>query len=198
MSGDQTFGAWLLDKRQQERQDTTGTLARAWAALREARGYNRHTRVKSIRELMSASLGEDWQALHGDESIAAAEAEWRRAGREPVDGAQQLPIPGAEYEARYAAPAPMAVLVVDGHTYELTPGRRYTLAWNPVLREIAPDGDEADGDAPAVQTTHFEQEYAQALASGLDGRIDMAALYELADHNLPEHFDLASLPGDTE
>lgn len=168
---EQTFGAWLLEQR--ERQDTTGTLARAWGQLRDARGYNRHTRVKSIRELLSASLGEDWQALHGDESIDAAETEWKAGSTavagEPVNGQQQLPIPGAP------APAPMAVITVDGHRYELTPGKHYVLVLQPVLRE-APD-------EAAEQSTTFTGEPHLTVLTRPDGGYDWSALYGLADHS---------------
>ncbi len=169
MSSEKTFGAWLLEQR--ERQDTTGTLARAWGQLRDARGYNRHTRVKSIRELLSASLGEDWQALHGDESIDAAEAEWKLGSEavpgEPVNGSEQLPIP--------LLAAPMAVLKVDEITYELTPGRHYVLVLQPVLRE-APD------EAPEQSITLTGEPHLTVLTRP-DGGYDWSALYGLADHS---------------
>jgi hypothetical protein len=187
MSGEQTFGAWLLEQR--ERDDTTGTLARAWGQLRDARGYNRHTRAKSIRELMSSSLGEDWTGLHGDEAIDAAEAEWRQGTTlqpdpQPVRSylgteAQQMPIPDA--------PAPMAVLTIDGRRYELTPGRHYVLTLSPVLRE-APD----EGEQPGGGIT-LTGEPTLTVWTRPDGGYDWGALYGVAERNLPDDFDLSSI-----
>jgi len=213
MSGEKTFGAWLLE--QQARQDTTGTLARAWYALKEARGYNRHTRAKSIRELMSSSLGEDWTGLHGDEAVDSAEAEWKASGTEQVDyavqaardynGAQQLPIPnmgGSVQMINYMeqaqnTPAPMAVLVFDGHRYELTPGRQYELRINPVLRDATGEDlspTQAQLDAKPSGDITLTGEPNLTVLARPDGGYDWEALYALADRDLPEFFDLRSLP----
>jgi hypothetical protein len=94
---EKTFGAWLLE--QTERGDTTGTLARAWKQLRDARGHGRVTRAKSIGELLSGQLGEDWERLQGEQAMQLAESEWK--GAEPsgeVDWAQR----DAEHHANVA------------------------------------------------------------------------------------------------
>lgn len=226
---DQTFGAWLME--QHERQDATGALSRAWTHLREARGYNRTHTAKSIGQLLSAQLGEDWQKLRGDESITAAEAEWKTGttlerqgdhgmvlppdGHQPQGipepwktpaGGEQLQLPGMpsgyavtgpDLESMIAAvpvpaPAPpMAILVVDGYEYELTPGRRYVLDLRPVLRQ------DSDNPAPARANTatHVDTDIFAPAPQLIDdqGRLNFAVLYALADHTLPEGADLASL-----
>jgi len=188
---DKTFGAWLLG--QTERQDTTGTLARAWKALREANGHTRVRTAKGIRELMMGALGDDWAALRGDETFAEAEREWKggetgsyrlteqgaqaAAALAPYAGRQisesehgsQPPAPGSEITQH-------AVLVIEGVELLLEAGKRYLLKPGlPVIREDdgpvhAPDTAEAVLDA-AVRP---------------DGGIDWAALYEMADHTVPE------------
>jgi hypothetical protein len=183
MSTEKTFGAWLLE--QQQRQDTMGALARAWKQMKEVRGLNRITRAKSIRELMSSSLGEDWLELRGDEAMDAAEAEWKAADE------QQLPIPGvmmANYmeqarnvagEAVFEVPPP-AVLVFGEHTYQLTPGRRYTLVLQPVLREAV--AGEISAQAGGIELADGYEPNLTVWARP-DGGYDWAALYGMADRS---------------
>lgn len=198
--GNLKFGPWLLT--QTERGDTTGALARAWRSLKDARGYNRHTTAKAIRELLSSSLGEDWQALRGDESMSAAEAEWKTSGSGqttiPSSGSDQieeyyLQGPGGSIEAGQTipgtliqsdpAPAP-AVLMFNGNRYELTPGRTYTLSLGPVLREGEP------GAAPVQTKNYAVQERAAAEMVLPDGHLNWAALYAAADHDLPDGVEI--------
>lgn len=102
---DQTFGAWLLE--QTGRQDTTGTLARAWKQLRDVRGYVRQHTVKTIGQLMSAQLGEDWQKLNGDAAIAAAEREWKSGATVERANSEQTTI--FDLPAGVVAPGPFSL-----------------------------------------------------------------------------------------
>lgn len=185
---DKTFGAWLLE--QTERQDTTGTLARAWKALREANGHTRVRTAKGIRELMMGALGDDWTALRGDKTFAEAEREWKGGETGPY----QLTEQGAQAAAAlapYAGPplsesepgnqpfapdldlAQHVILVIEGVELLLEAGKRYLLKPGlPVIRED-------DGPAQAAV-----QEGDATVRP--DGGIDWAALYEMADHTVPE------------
>lgn len=194
--GNLKFGPWLLE--QQERGDTTGALARAWRALKDARGYNRHTSVKAIRELLSSSLGEDWQALRGDESITAAEAEWKASGNPAqttgvmvasggsIDYSQEHLNTGMLAPDQRAVPAaPMAVLWFEGNRYELTPGKTYTLllGHDHVMRVGEPEQE-------PIRTQNYAVQEAAADAMLADGRTNWAALYAMADHNVPDGMEI--------
>jgi hypothetical protein len=184
---EKTFGAWLLE--QTERTDTVGALSRAWKQLKDAGGHGRITRAKSIRELLSGRLGEDWERLNGDQVIMDAENEWSRpeTGLQLTEQGEQAAEAlgpyatqqrsGVEALAAYAAaslpePSRYAVLVVNGLEMYLEAGKRYVLSV-PVLSEEEPD-------APA-----------QTLRD--DGSLDWASLYGQADHTVPEGDDLVSL-----
>lgn len=207
MSSNQTFGAWLLD--QQERQDSIGSMARSWAVLKKARGY-KHSQEKSIRELLSAQLGDDWAQLQGDEVMNAAVAEWRgdfdaqpaQDNGEWVGGEQgtifDLPgdavaPPGAKYvgytgggitpdvTVPQVQPSGKVVLVINGMDVELPPGR-YTLAIVVQPTEIPAEAF-ADAVAEAVAGAYLTP----------DGRLNWSALYKLADLTVPDGVDLSTL-----
>lgn len=215
MSTEQTFGAWLLA--QGDRSDTTGTLARAWKALKEARGY-KHNNVKSIREMLSAQYGEDWQRLDGEAAITSAEVEWKTGKPNPAQSGgsaqQEQPggNPGTEPEpvqttifdlpaaaAALLEPTPplpstpqFAVLVVDGREFELTAGRRYVIDFGaPVVRDI--EGFTQPLRVGAFQTTQYAEQERAAAQMMTDGRLDWNALFGGADHNLPDGIDLVTL-----
>jgi len=186
-TGKKKFGPWLLE--QAERQDAIGAMARAWKQLKETNNYGRVHTAKSIGQLLSARLGEDWQRLNGDEVISTAEKEWNAS----LEGAAEtwtqegqgtiFDLPGGaapvQADAGYtefidktvrAAAPQMAVLVVDGREYELTPGRRYVLDFgHPVLRDV--EGFE--------QTSAAEPAPVPVLLA--DGRLNWDALYRGAD-----------------
>jgi hypothetical protein len=192
---EKTFGAWLLD--QKDRTDAIGALSRAWKQLRDAGGHGRITRAKSIRELLSARLGEDWERLGGDQVIMDAENEWARGEADPApDGYQTIGYmvqdrAAGETLAQYAQSADntgtlamdqeqvtrYAVLVVEGVELLLEAGKRYVLA--PCVPMISED--EPDAQAPPVP------------AMRPDGSMDWASLYGAADHTVPEGDDLVSL-----
>jgi hypothetical protein len=186
---EQTFGAWLLD--QHERQDTTGNLARTWRQLKDANSY-KHSQAKSIRELLSAYMGENWEQLRGDEAVTAAETEWknRAAPTGPAQSHEQLELPVPEQiapsDSSELIAAEPAVLVVDGREYELTPGRRYVLDVRPTLRPQA-DPEEARYFAE-------QHEIADDFRSSSPQRPSTwAELYAHADQSLPTDADLVSL-----
>jgi hypothetical protein len=184
---EKTFGSWLLE--QTERGDTTGTLARAWKQLRDARGHGRVTRAKSIGELLSGQLGEDWERLQGEQAMQLAEAEWKGdatdtalvMARAATDSGHRTPLEDVQAEFGTYGPddsARYAVLVVNGIEVLLEAGKRYVLRMGmpEVVEEEQPP---ADFDPAAVLQP--------------DGSLDWASLYGQADHTVPQDDDLVSL-----
>jgi len=149
VSSDKTFGAWLLD--QGARQDSIGSMSRAWKTLKEARGL-KHNKAESIREILSAQMGEIWAQMQGDQVFAAAEAEWQGDDGRP-QGAMDIPMALAgpapavslpvavEGEGMHTsgtldyAPDGKVVLVINGSDITLPPGR-YELA---IVLSVAPE-----------------------------------------------------------
>lgn len=177
-----TFGAWLL--KQGERTDSIGSMSRSWRQLKEARGY-KHSQEKSVRELLSATFGEDWAQMQGDAVMDAAVAEWRGDFDKPAadDAAPgqgtifDLPQAAQQYLGGEAGEQPLApvqrvggpvILVINGADVELPPGR-YTLA-------IVVQPAEVDA-----------QEFADAVAEAFaSGPLDWDALFRSADFTAPE------------
>lgn len=203
MSDTRKFGTWLLD--QSERQDTTGTLARAWQHLRDANGHVRQTSAKAIGELMKGALGEDWDRLRGDESLAEAVKEWERRNTTPGSG-EQLAIesggavtavaPFSPEQQAAMAPKPVpAVLVLNGAEILLEPGHRYELR----LRDVTlATEDMADAALVTVRAatdsgnrTPLSEVRAEFGMPDEAGHLDWAALWGMADHTVPNGTDLA-------
>lgn len=193
MSDTRKFGTWLLD--QSERQDTTGTLARAWQHLRDANGHVRQTSAKAIGELMKGALGEDWDRLRGDESMAEAVKEWERRN---APGEQQVsaPAPAAvpsDPEPYYTATAEPAVLVLNGVEHLLEPGHRYELRLRDVTQaeqtedraDLALVGARAATDS-GNRTPLSDVRAQYDVPETANGRTDWAALWGMADHTVPQ------------
>lgn len=215
MSDTRKFGTWLLD--QSERQDTTGTLARAWQHLRDANGHVRQTSAKAIGELMKGALGEDWDRLRGDESMAEAVKEWERRNEAPFavpadpepyytaepDGQTRafeisgpggsIELHGQPQESHIVQPA---VLVVNGAELLLEPGKRYVLSMG--VPNIVEDVDLMDAAlvtaraaADSGNRTPLSEVRAEFGMPDEGGHLDWAALWGMADHTVPNGTDLA-------